>query len=67
MDSLAGTFYWTNVKVTVDQNFEVAYAQLWLIVVFEIRPIRAQTLGCHVYSNSVHVNIYGSPDELVIN
>ena len=56
MDRLIGTchpniFYLKKVKVTKNANsslVKLAHAQLWLIVVLECQPIRAQRMGFHV-------------------
>ena len=48
------------VKVTINKkNFllvELAYFQLWLIIVLECQPIRAKLIECHAHSYSVNGN-----------
>ena len=48
---------WTKFKVTKNLSFvfvEIAHTQHWLTDILDCWPFRAQIMGCHLHSNSVH-------------
>ena len=50
MQDMLSHLNWKRLKI----NHWLSLIILWLFVVIDCQPIRAQLMGCHVHSNSLH-------------